>query len=138
MAATSSSWVSEGRSFTLGTTSDFSPDGSKIALCADKGVYTLDLHQPGSLQTVVTLSGNFDNTTSSRHSFTCENLRWSADGTAILVQLAGSVQSEYDGIVGQALLFLDSSEPQVLAGCGVTATPSGLQISGGYDPNCSS
>ena len=123
-------------SFTLGTTVDFSPDGSKVALCADKGIFTVDIHQPGSLQTVLKLPGNFDNITSTQHSFTCGNIRWSADGTAILVQLVGSAESEYDGVVGQALVFLDGSQPQVLAGCGVTATSSGLQFSGIPDPNC--
>jgi hypothetical protein len=123
-------------SFTLGTTADFSPDGTKVALCADKGVFTADIHQPGTSQTVLKLPGNFDNLTATQHSFTCENLRWSADGTAILVQLVGSPETEYDIFVGQALLFLDGSEPQVLAGCGVTATSSGLQFSGVYDQSC--
>lgn len=123
-------------SFTLGATVDFSPDGNKIGLCADKGVFTLGIQQPSIMQTVENLPGNFDNLSATQHSFTCENLRWSADGTSIIVQLAGSPESEYDLIVGQAVLFLNSLTSQVLSGCGISSTPTGLQFSGVFDSSC--
>jgi len=112
-----------------GMTVDFSPDGSKIGICAGKGVYVVDIHLPGVVKTVIDLPG--------LGKFWCENLRWRPDGQAILVQLGGHPdQVEYGGIVGQAILPLNGTSPQVLSGCGVTATSTGLQYSGVFDQNC--
>ncbi len=112
-----------------GMTVDFSPDGSKIGICAGKGLYVVDVHQPNQVQMVTGLSG--------LGKFWCENVRWAPDGQSMLVQLGGHPdQVEYGGIVGQAIIFLNGTPPHVLTTCGVTATATGLHYSRVFDQSC--
>jgi hypothetical protein len=120
----------------LGVKVDFSPNNDSIAVCADKGVYVIDMKHPRAMKTLVSLPGQVSGFSSPAPSLSCDNLRWSPDGQTLLVQLFVSGLAEYGNIGGWALLPLNGSQPQVIYGCGISAASSGLQVMGGLDPNC--
>jgi hypothetical protein len=120
----------------LGVKVDFSPDGTKLGVCADKGVYVIDIQNPGTMQTVLALPGQAGASNGTAPSLPCDNLRWSPHGQSLLVQLFVSGITEYGFTGGWTIISLNGSPPQVIYGCGITATNTGLLISGGYSPNC--
>ena len=115
---------------------DFSPDGTNIGFCADTGVFIINLQQPGNVKTLLHLQGTVDGLLGTGMSLSCEDLRWSANGQAILAQILMTGQAEYGSPVGLVMLPLDGSQPQVLVGCAFTATANGLQVSSNNDPTC--
>jgi hypothetical protein len=95
-------------------TADFSPDGTKIAICAGQKVMIASVQQPVNVHLVATLPSNSDGT-----SLKCENLRWNPDGQSLVIQIVGyGVQAD-----GLAILPLShASPPQVLFGCNLSYT----------------
>ena len=106
----------------LGVKVDFSPDGAKLGVCADKGVYVIDIQNPGAMKTVLALPGQSGGSNGTTPSLSCDNLRWSPDGQSLLVQLFVSGITEYRIIGGWTIISLNGSPPQVIYGCSITAT----------------
>ena len=115
---------------------DFSPDGTRVGVCADKGVYVIDIQNPGTMKTVLALPGQASGSDGTTPSLSCDNLRWSPDGQSLLVQLFVSGITEYGFIGGWTIISLNGSPPQVIYGCNITATNTGLLVSGEYSPDC--
>ena len=120
----------------LGVKVDFSPDGTRVGVCADKGVYVIDIQNPGTMKTVLELPGLVGGLAATAPSLSCDNMRWSPDGQSLLVQLFVSGRAEYGNIGGWTLISLNGSPPKVIYGCGISATNTGLLVNGGYNPDC--
>jgi Ig-like domain from next to BRCA1 gene len=94
-------------------TLDFSPDETKLGLCADTGVYTIDTQQPGIPNKVIDLSGNQTSPT-----LVCENLRWFPDSQSIMVQVRRL--NGNGGLAGFVTVPLAGSPPHILFSCGLS------------------
>lgn len=91
-------------------TTDFSPDGKHLAVCAGN-LYMIDL-QSHAISTLLALPGRDLN---------CFNVRYDPTGQSILVELAGqpSVQ-EFATTVGLAIVPAGGGQPTILHSCGLS------------------